>query len=137
MAFITGTDGDNVLNSSNNASDTINGLAGIDTVSYASATFSVNVSLSISGPQNTGGSGVDTLTSIENITGSVFSDTLQGNSGDNVLDGSLGNDFVSYSNATVAQIIDLEGGFATGGVMFDTLISIENVIGSVAPLRVV
>jgi len=79
MAFITGFNFvDDVLTSSNDATDTINGLSGNDTVSYASATSAVNVSLSIASPQNTGGSGIDTLTSIENITGSIYGDTLQG-----------------------------------------------------------
>jgi Ca2+-binding RTX toxin-like protein len=96
MAFITGTIfNDPLINSSNDAIDNINGLGGIDTVSYASATSAVNVSLSIVGPQNTGGSGVDTLISIENITGSNFNDTLQGDAGNNVLNGGLGSDFVS------------------------------------------
>lgn len=131
MAFITGLISvDDVLTSSNDATDTINGLSGTDTVSYTSATSGVNVSLSIVGPQNTGGSGVDTLISIENITGSKFNDTLQGNSGNNILDGGLGIDFVSYSSAAGSVNINLEGGLATGAAGLDTLISIENAIGS-------
>lgn len=131
MTFITGFALVNdVLTSSNDATDTINGLSGIDTVSYASAVSDVNVSLSIVGPQNTGGSGVDTLISIENITGSKFNDTLQGDSGKNKLDGGLGIDFVSYSSATGSVTIDLQGGFATGAAGSDTLVSIENAIGS-------
>ncbi|MFN7872020.1 MAG: calcium-binding protein, partial [Cyanobacteriota bacterium] len=130
MAFITGFNFvDDVLTSSNDATDTINGLSGNDTVSYASATSAVNVSLSIASPQNTGGSGIDTLTSIENITGSIYGDTLQGNAFNNVLNGGQGNDYVSYSSASGSVTIDL-GGFATGAAGFDTLISIENAIGS-------
>jgi Ca2+-binding RTX toxin-like protein len=130
MAFITGFNFvDDVLTSSNDATDTINGLSGNDTVSYVSATSAVNVSLSIGGPQSTGGSGIDTLISIENITGSNSDDTLQGNAFNNVLNGGLGNDYVSYSSATGSVTIDL-GGFATGAAGFDTLISIENAIGS-------
>ena len=37
----------------------------------------------------------DTLTGIENITGSDFGDTLVGDAGDNVLTGGKGNDFFS------------------------------------------
>ena len=130
MAFITGFNLVNdVLTSSNDATDIINGLSGIDTVSYVSATSAVNVSLSIASPQNTGGSGIDTLISIENITGSDFADTLQGDAGNNVLNGGLGSDFVNYSNAAGSVTIDL-GGIATGAAGFDTLISIENAIGS-------
>lgn len=130
MASIPGDNLNNTLFSSNDPTDTINGFLGIDTVNYALATSAVNVSLSISGPQNTGGSGVDTLISIENITGSNFSDTLQGNSGNNVLNGGLGNDFVSYSSAAGSVSINLSSGVVTGAAGSDTLISIENAIGS-------
>jgi Ca2+-binding RTX toxin-like protein len=130
MAFILGNLLDNVLLSSNDPTDTINGFAGIDTVSYALATSGVNVSLSITGPQNTGGSGIDTLIDIENITGSNFNDTLQGTAGNNIINGGHGNDFVSYSSATGSVTINLQGGLVTGAAGFDTLISIENAIGS-------
>lgn len=129
MAFPPATTGDDLILSTNDPTDFINGLSGIDTVSYILAT-AVNVSLSIVGPQNTGGSGVDTLISIENIIGSNFNDTLQGNSGNNILDGGLGIDFVSYSSAAGSVTINLDGGLATGAAGFDTLISIENAIGS-------
>jgi Ca2+-binding RTX toxin-like protein len=129
MAFPPATNGNDLIFSTNDPIDNINGLGGIDTVSYALATSAVNVSLYIAGPQNTGGSGIDTLISIENLTGSNFNDTLQGDAFNNVLDGGLGNDYVSYSSAHGSVTIDL-GGFATGAAGFDTLISIENAIGS-------
>jgi len=130
MAFPPATINNDLILSTNDPTDFINGLAGIDTVSYATATSAVNVSLSIAGPQNTGGSGVDTLISIENITGSNFNDTLQGDAFNNFLNGGLGNDFVSYSSAAGSVTIDLQSGSATGAAGFDTLISIENAIGS-------
>ena len=130
MASIHGDNLNNTLFSTNQFTDTINGKSGIDTVNYALALSGVNVSLCIAGPQNTGGSGIDTLISIENITGSNFADTLQGDSGNNALDGGGGSDFVSYSHATGSVIIDLLGGLATGAAGFDTLFSIENAIGS-------
>ena len=128
MAFPPATTGDDLIFSTNDPTDIINGLSGNDTVSYAFST-AVNVSLSIAGPQSTGGSGIDTLISIENIIGSNFNDTLQGDAGNNVLNGGLGSDFVSYSSAAGSVTIDL-GGIATGAAGFDTLISIENAIGS-------
>jgi Ca2+-binding RTX toxin-like protein len=128
MAFPPATTGDDLIFSTNDPTDIINGLSGDDTVSYAFST-AVNVSLSIAGPQSTGGSGIDTLISIENIIGSNFNDTLQGDAGNNVLNGGLGSDFVSYSSAAGSVTIDL-GGIATGAAGFDTLISIENAIGS-------
>ena len=42
--------------------------------------------------QNTVGAGTDTLTNIENLTGSNFNDTLTGNAGANILSGLDGND---------------------------------------------
>ena len=63
-----------------------------DTVSYADASSAVTVSLAIATGQATGGSGTDTLTNIENLTGSNFNDSLTGNAGNNVLDGGTGDD---------------------------------------------
>jgi Ca2+-binding RTX toxin-like protein len=74
--------GDNVLD----------GADGTDRVLYASATTGVTVSLAASGAQNTGGSGWDTLVSIEQLIGSDYADTLTGNAGGNVLGGGAGND---------------------------------------------
>ena len=41
----------------------------------------------------------DTLTNIENLTGSNFDDTLEGNASNNKLVGGLGIDTVSYAHA--------------------------------------
>ena len=63
-----------------------------DTVTYASATAPVSVSLLISTQQNTIGAGLDTLTNIENMIGSDFNDNLTGDTKNNVLTGGAGND---------------------------------------------
>lgn len=68
------------------------GGGGRDTVSYEEATAAVRVALSVTSAQATGGSGRDTLTSIENLKGSDFADRLSGTAGINVLRGGLGND---------------------------------------------
>jgi trimeric autotransporter adhesin len=77
----------------------LNGGAGTeaDTVSYqyglvSGATAGVTVSLLLTTAQATGRSGSDTLTSIENLTGSGLNDTLIGSAGNNVLDGGSGSD---------------------------------------------
>ncbi|MFN9622362.1 MAG: beta strand repeat-containing protein [Cyanobacteriota bacterium] len=129
MAFIVGSD---ILNSTNDSYGRITGTSANDTVSYLSATAAVNVSLSLTGAQSTGGSGFDELISIENITGSKFNDTLQGNSGNNIIDGGLGSDTVSYSNAGAGVNISrlLACSQNTIGAGFDRLINLENVIGS-------
>jgi Ca2+-binding RTX toxin-like protein len=130
--------------------DTLDGGAGADTASYANAKSGVTVSLGLTGPQATGGSGTDTLTGIENLIGSNYNDTLtaaatgsslQGGAGDDlliagagndVLQGGTGNDTASYANATSGVTVSLavSGAHPTGGSGTDTLINIENLIGS-------
>ncbi|MGV2134083.1 beta strand repeat-containing protein [Agrobacterium vitis] len=121
--------------------DTIDGGDGSDTASYSDSTAAVTINLltkTISGGYATG----DVFTSIENVEGSAYADTLTGDTGanvlsggasDDVLDGGTGNDalyggegsdvFVfnaSYGNDVVfdfqasSDTIDLTGmGFAT------------------------
>ncbi len=84
--------------------DVLNGGAGIDTADYSSrsihgigyvgATAAVTVNLNLTGTQNTGGAGIDTLVSIENVSGTNFNDTLTGNGANNVLAGLGGNDTI-------------------------------------------
>lgn len=132
---IFGTTGDDWLDGGGGA-DTIDGDTGSDTISYASATGPKSVVLGVA---NTDG---DTLTNIENIYGTAFSDILTGDAGDNVIEGSLGNDTLtggahagygdtaSYSTATAGVIVNLSSGSATGGAGNDTLSSFENLIGT-------
>ncbi|MBG9389137.1 FG-GAP-like repeat-containing protein [Caenimonas aquaedulcis] len=70
----------------------IDGAGGTDQVTYASASSGVTVNLSVAGAQSTGGSGLDTLVSIENLTGSAWADALTGNAGANQLVGGAGAD---------------------------------------------
>lgn len=71
--------------------DTLEGGAGIDTASYAGAA-PVIVRLGVSGPQDTGGAGIDVLDSIENLSGGNGADRLAGSTGANLLTGGHGND---------------------------------------------
>ena len=91
VSTISGGAGDDVLVSSL-GKDTLDGGADKDEASYIQAVSGVTVSLLLAGSQNTGGAGPDTLTSIENLTGSNFGDVLTGNTGNNVLVGGLGHD---------------------------------------------
>ena len=75
--------------------DVLSGGPGSDTASYAHASAAVAVSLALTSAQNTHGAGIDTLSGIENLTGSGFNDQLTGSSGINTLDGGLGNDVLS------------------------------------------
>jgi Ca2+-binding RTX toxin-like protein len=93
--------------------DTMYGGAGTDTLSYA-LDKGVTVSLAVTTAQNTGGSGTDTVSQFENLTGSYFNDTLTGDSANNVIRGGGGNDklfggagndtlYAGAPNATIAK----------------------------------
>lgn len=71
--------------------DIIDGGAGTDTAAYEFSSNGVTVGLDGSGIFGGDAQG-DTLVSIENLTGSVYSDTLTGSNGANVLRGRNGND---------------------------------------------
>lgn len=74
---LTGNGGDNVLDGAQ-GNDRIDGGAGFDTASYLYSGSGVHVDLRLSGAQNTGGAGHDTLIAIEAVTGSTYADVLNG-----------------------------------------------------------
>lgn len=87
----------------NGGDDVLDGGVGSDWAYYFGAPSAVVVDLRISGPQDTGGAGRDTLISIENLYGYTFDDvfigndqvnTLEGWSGNDVLEGGGGDDFL-------------------------------------------
>ncbi len=105
-----------------------------DTVDYSGAAAGVTVNLNV----NAVGS-LDTLATFENVVGSGFNDTLNGDGGDNVItpgagddavDGNAGSDTVDYSDATAPVEVDLDAGTATGGSGNDTISDTESVQGS-------
>src|SRR6185369_9501956 len=83
---LTGDAGANVI-SGLAGNDTLDGGDGTDTASYADAASGVTVSLAIGIAQDTIGAGTDTLTNIENLTGSSFGDSLTGDANANVISG--------------------------------------------------
>ncbi len=111
--------------------DTLNGGTGTDTASYAASASGVNVSL-MTGSGSGGDAAGDTLSAIENLTGSNFDDTLEGNAGTNVLSGGAGIDTASYANATAGVTVNLATTTAqtTVGAGSDTLTGFENLTGS-------
>ncbi|WP_297324799.1 calcium-binding protein [Nitrosomonas sp.] len=155
-------DGGNDLLEGGEGNDALDGGSnsfgkGGDTASYAKATDAVIVDL-VAGTA-IGGAGDDTLTNVENIIGSAFSDaligddfnanelyggkgddTLAGGDGDDILTGGLGNDFLdggkgggdiaSYSDAAGAVTVNLVTGIATGGAGKDVLLNVESATGS-------
>lgn len=72
-----------------------------------------------------GGDGNDT------ISGGAGNDRLEGNGGDDHIDGKEGVDSVAYYSASGPVVVNLAAGSASGGLGNDTLVSIEDVVGSV------
>ncbi|MFA7275539.1 MAG: type I secretion C-terminal target domain-containing protein [Pseudobdellovibrionaceae bacterium] len=146
---IYGDDGDDLLYGGA-GDDRIEGRNGIDTVSYADASAAVTVSLALTTAQNTIGAGIDTLATLENLTGSNFGDTLTGSSSANTIDGGAGDDTIqgglandiliggagrdtlSYSAATAAVTVSLALTAAQNTVAAgtDTVSGFENLLGS-------
>jgi len=154
---IIGTSGNNTIEGAQ-GNDTLEGGSGVDTLSYAnlgnrdvpweydfntgSYVFpGVSVSLAITTEQNTGYWGIDTVSGFENLIGSAGNDDLRGNSGNNVIEGGEGNDTIrggsgldtaSYTSATWGVAVDLSitASQNTGAAGWDTLMSIERLVGS-------
>ena len=139
--------------------DTLDGFEDTDTATYLSAGAAVTVSLAITTVQNTVGWGADTLSNIENLSGSNFADNLTGNTSNNVLSGNTGNDTLNggagndtmrggegndaiiggdgidvadHSSATSNTVLEISRSKAAkdGQGGADTLVGIENLKGS-------
>jgi len=123
--------------------DIVNGGAGLDRVSFDGAPAAVVVDLA-AGTAQDGYGNTDILTDFEVVSGTGFDDQifgdgnanwLNGGGGSDLLDGRGGSDTVVYffnTAALGAMLVDLAAGsaqsFATPTI--DTLVSIENAIGS-------
>ncbi|MHC8342852.1 retention module-containing protein [Pseudomonas sp. RT6P73] len=105
---------------SGTGNDLLDGGTGTDTVSYAHATAGVTVDLSVATAQNTGGAGTDTLTAVENLTGSNFNDLLTGDNLSNVITGGLGDDILKGGGGDDFLIGGLGNNTLTGGAGADT-----------------
>lgn len=136
--------------------DILNGGSGSDTANYGLSASAVNVNLG-TGVTTGGDAHGDTYSSIENIYGSRHDDELIGDGQNNRLNGGLGNDTirglggndllvggrgadildggdgidtVSYRHADLQTIVNPRNGQMLGAAQGDTLIDIENVIGT-------
>ncbi|MEI8324519.1 MAG: calcium-binding protein, partial [Betaproteobacteria bacterium] len=148
--------GDDVINAGSGndtldggmGADALNGGSGTDTASYENANSGVLASLTDSS-QNTGEAAGDSYTSIENLTGSAFNDTLIGDASNNVLSGGAGDDVLegrggvdtliggagnnsaSYAHAAAAVIASLtDPTVNTGDAAGDSYTQIQNLTGS-------
>ena len=111
------------------AGDTLDGGAGIDTASYGGSLEGIYVDLDL-GTATGGDAEGDTLTNIENLTGSDFADTLIGDTQANVLDGGGGNDTL-YGGAGNDTLIGGTGNdVAYGEDGDDTYVFSEGDLGS-------
>ena len=134
-AILGGAGNDTLYGGAGN--DSLNGEVGTDAVFYSDATSGVTVNLSTAAAQNTGGAGTDTISGIENLSGSAFADTLTGNSGDNSIWGDSGNDAISggAGNDTLyggAGIDTLNGGSGADLFFLQAGLGNDTVIGGAA-----
>ena len=128
--LILGNAANNVLSGMGGA-DTLNGGDGLDTAAYAASPLAVNLSLATS-TYSGGDADGDQLSNIENLTGSAFNDTLEGDAGPNVLVGGAGSDMLTYAHAAAAVSVSLAITTAqnTGGGGIDTVSQFENLTGT-------
>ena len=145
--LLDGGIGDDTLNGGAGA-DILTGGDGVDVADYSSSTAGVSVNLA-TGLGAGGDAQGDKLATIENLIGSNFADVLTGNAGANTLRAGAGNDVLvgsgggdimdggadvdaaDYSVSTAGVTVSLVTGLGIGGFAAgDTLISIENLVGS-------
>jgi VCBS repeat-containing protein len=95
--------------------DVFNGLGGPlgDTVDYSSATGPISVNLLTGATSGTAAQG-DLFSSIENLRGTAFNDTLTGDGHDNILFGGAGNDTFVFKQNAGGIGHDTIGDFAPG-----------------------
>ncbi|WP_237772510.1 calcium-binding protein [Herbaspirillum robiniae] len=146
---VIGSNSDDVFYASSFA-NILNGRGGSDTVNYSLSTSSdgvngVTVDLS-SGLGSGNYAQGDVYTSIENAVGSAYKDSLTGFATvgtQSVLEGGAGADtitavaanraytYASYAGSAAGVTIDLKNGTGAGGdAQGDTLVNIDNVLGS-------
>lgn len=92
--LLDGGAGNDVLDGGIGA-DRLIGGAGIDTADYSAFSTLLIVDLALTGEQDTGAAGRDTLSSIENLRGGLAADTLSGSAAANRIEGGSGNDVLT------------------------------------------
>ncbi|MEA2998323.1 MAG: hypothetical protein QOK17_156 [Sphingomonadales bacterium] len=114
-----GEDGDDYLDGGP-GDDLIDGGAGWDRVAFHSATGGIHVDLGVQGVAQDTLFGMDTLVGIEHASGTIYADTITGNSGDNWLWGEGGDD--SYSAGGGNDLVEVGAGTVTadGGLGNDS-----------------
>ncbi|MFI0843360.1 beta strand repeat-containing protein [Mesorhizobium sp. IMUNJ 23232] len=116
-----GQDGNDTLVGGTGADD-LSGGNGSDTASYSTAAAGVIASLTTPAI-NTGDAAGDTYSSVENLTGTAFGDTLTGNGAINVILGGSGADTLNGR----AGSDTMTGGGNNDNFLFDTALGATNV----------
>ncbi|MDQ6436865.1 calcium-binding protein [Mesorhizobium sp. LHD-90] len=128
---LSGGDGNDTLRGGLGA-DYISGGAGTDTASYKLATAGVAVSLA-DPSLNAGEAKGDTFSSIENLFGSDFNDTLAGNGASNAIQGGLGNDTIRGLGGNDK----LTGNSGKDIFVFDTALNAAGNVDAIADFKAV
>lgn len=120
--------------SGNGGANQLDGLGGIDTISYKNANGPVNIDLALQTAVTLGVT--DVVKNFENILGSSFDDAMTGDLAANSFNGGTGSDTVTYQNVKldeggVVVSLAIVGAQNTQASGFDTYVSIENLTGSV------
>lgn len=106
--------------------DVLAGQGGVDSTTYAPIANPVTADLR---GGTVVGDGTDSVSGIENLTGSAHDDTIVGDASDNLLDGGPGRDTISFAGAAAGVDADLGVSGATGDGT-DRLIGFEDLTGS-------
>lgn len=144
--YLDGGAGNDVLEGGMGSDELIGG-AGSDTASYHSSRSAVWVDFA--NDEAFGGDAEgDTFSGIENLRGSAFDDTFEGNAQTNLLQGGRGDDWlvatggndrfeggadfdtVDYSEYGSAVIVNLQDGYGSGAAAGHSYNDIEHVVGS-------
>lgn len=103
---LVGSSGNDLLGGTA-AANRLDGRAGVDTASYASASASVRLDLGLGSAS--GGGGADVLVSIENANGGKAADVLIGSAAANVLNGGAGADTLRGGLGDDTYVVDQSG----------------------------
>jgi len=129
---IVGSSGvDTFVGGTASGSATMDGGGGRDWIDYEYLAVGVGVTVNLASGTTSGAVTNDHFVNIENVYGSVNNDIFIANGLGNTFNGGGGSDWVSYAqNGGTAVTIDLYNHLSSGGASNDSLIAIQNLIGS-------
>jgi Ca2+-binding RTX toxin-like protein len=129
---LNGDDGDDTI-AGGLGNDTINGGNGLDTVDYSYSTTAWTVNLAATSSQGVSSKETDTISNVENVTGSGLADTITGTAAVNVLKGGAGNDRITGGGGNDS----IDGGAGTDVAVFAGLKASYSVVTSGGTIQIV